>query len=119
MAQGIKHKPTQADRDTAKRLSALGCPHEDIAIRLKISADTLVKYYQTELMKAGLTLTQPLRVRYSSRPKTAIQLRLSFGLRLGPDGKKLTAMRLLALMGVTWWLNGQRNNPALCATTVF
>jgi hypothetical protein len=49
MAQGIKHKPTQQNRDTAKRLSALGCPHEDIAIRLKISADTLVKYYQTEL----------------------------------------------------------------------
>jgi hypothetical protein len=43
------HKPTQPDRDTAKRLSALGCPHEDIAIRLKISADTLTKYYQTEL----------------------------------------------------------------------
>lgn len=43
------HKPTQAERDTAKRLSALGCPHEDIAIRLKISSDTLVKYYQVEL----------------------------------------------------------------------
>ena len=43
------HKPTQADRDTAKRLSALGVPHEDIATRLKISADTLVKYYQEEL----------------------------------------------------------------------
>ena len=49
MAQGKKHEPTQADRDTAKRLSALGCPHEDIAKRLKISADTLVKYYQEEL----------------------------------------------------------------------
>jgi hypothetical protein len=43
------HKPTQAERETAKRLSALGCPHEDIAIRLKISSDTLTKYYQTEL----------------------------------------------------------------------
>ena len=43
------HKPIQADRDTAKRLSALGCPHEDIAIRLKISSDTLVRYYKTEL----------------------------------------------------------------------
>jgi hypothetical protein len=43
------HTPTQADRDTAKRLSALGCPHEDIAKRLKISADTLTKYYQDEL----------------------------------------------------------------------
>lgn len=43
------HEPTQESRDTAKRLSALGVPHEDIALRLKISADTLVKYYQEEL----------------------------------------------------------------------
>jgi len=43
------HKPTQSDKDTVKRLSALGCPHEDIAIRLKISSDTLVKYYKDEL----------------------------------------------------------------------
>ena len=43
------HKPTQEAKDTAKRLSALGVPHEDIATRLKISADTLVKYYQEEL----------------------------------------------------------------------
>lgn len=43
------HKPTETDRATAKRLSALGCSHEDIATRLKISADTLVKYYQDEL----------------------------------------------------------------------
>ena len=49
MAQGKEHKPNQESRDTAKRLSALGCPHEDIAIRLKISADTLVKYYKEEL----------------------------------------------------------------------
>jgi len=43
------HKPTKESRDQVKRLSALGCPHEDIATRLKISADTLVKYYQDEL----------------------------------------------------------------------
>ena len=49
MAQGKLHKPTQSDRETVKRLSALGVPHEDIATRLKISADTLVKYYKDEL----------------------------------------------------------------------
>lgn len=43
------HKPTKESRDQVKRLSALGCPHEDIATRLKISSDTLVKYYQDEL----------------------------------------------------------------------
>jgi hypothetical protein len=49
MAQGKKHEPTQQDRDIARRLSALGVPYEDIALRLKISSDTLVKYYQDEL----------------------------------------------------------------------
>lgn len=43
------HKVTKEAQDTAKRLSALGCTHEDIAIRLKISADTLTKYYQEQL----------------------------------------------------------------------
>ena len=49
MAQGKKHEPTDESKATVKRLSALGVPHEDIATRLKISADTLVKYYQDEL----------------------------------------------------------------------
>jgi hypothetical protein len=43
------HKPTKDSQEQVKRLSALGCPHEDIATRLKISADTLVKYYKDEL----------------------------------------------------------------------
>jgi hypothetical protein len=49
MAGRPPHKPTKDSRDQVKRLSALGCPHEDIAIRLKISSDTLVKYYKNEL----------------------------------------------------------------------
>lgn len=43
------HKPTQESQDQVKRLAALGCPHEDIATRLKISSDTLVKYYKDQL----------------------------------------------------------------------
>jgi len=43
------HKPTKTTQEQVKRLSALGCPHEDIATRLKISSDTLVKYYKDEL----------------------------------------------------------------------
>ncbi len=49
MAQGKKHEPTEELKSTVKRLSALGVTHEDIATRLKISADTLTKYYQDEL----------------------------------------------------------------------
>lgn len=43
------HKVTKENQDTAKRLSALGVTHEDIALRLKISTDTLTKYYQEQL----------------------------------------------------------------------
>lgn len=43
------HAPTEESRKIAYKLSGLGCPHEDIALRLGISADTLVKYYKNEL----------------------------------------------------------------------
>jgi hypothetical protein len=43
------YEPTDADREVAKRLSALGTTYEDIAKKLKISSDTLVKYYSEEL----------------------------------------------------------------------
>jgi hypothetical protein len=49
MAQGKTHVPTKENRETVKRLAALGVPFEDIALKLKISADTLVKYYKEEL----------------------------------------------------------------------
>ena len=50
MAQGRPaHKVTKENQETAKRLAALGVPFEDIATRLKISADTLTKYYKEEL----------------------------------------------------------------------
>ena len=49
MAQGKEHKPTQDNRDLVKRLSALGTTYEDIAKKLELSSDTLVKYYNKEL----------------------------------------------------------------------
>lgn len=47
--QGSKHKPTDENRKIARTLAAVGVPHEDIALKLDISADTLVKYYKPEL----------------------------------------------------------------------
>lgn len=49
MAQGKAHVPTQENRDTVKKLSALGVTYEDIALKLKINDDTLKKYYKEEL----------------------------------------------------------------------
>ena len=47
--QGSKHNPTDENRKIAKTLAAVGIPYEDIATKLEISADTLVKYYKADL----------------------------------------------------------------------
>lgn len=43
------HEPTPESRDKVKALSAVGARHEDIALLLEISADTLTKHYRREL----------------------------------------------------------------------
>lgn len=47
--QGSKHNPTDENRKIAKTLAAVGIPFEDIATKLDISSDTLVKYYKADL----------------------------------------------------------------------
>jgi len=52
MAEGVgrpAHQPTDQTRLQAKTLAAVGIKHEDIAAKIGISADTLVKYYKQEL----------------------------------------------------------------------
>lgn len=43
------HEPDDLKRQLARSFSAVGMPYEDIAVKLKISSDTLAKYYKEEL----------------------------------------------------------------------
>jgi hypothetical protein len=47
--QGKKYKPTDENKKLVKTLAAVGVTFEDIATKLEISSDTLVKYYKKEL----------------------------------------------------------------------
>ena len=47
--QGKEHIPTEEHQKLVKTLAAVGITHEDIASKLDISSDTLVKYYKKEL----------------------------------------------------------------------
>ena len=47
--QGVEHIPTEEKRKLVKTLAAVGITYEDIAAKLDISSDTLVKHYKTEL----------------------------------------------------------------------
>lgn len=43
------HTVTDANKLLCRTFSAVGIPHEDIASKIGISADTLVKYYKEDL----------------------------------------------------------------------
>ena len=43
------HQPTDETKKLARTLSAVGITYEDIAAKIGISSDTLVKYYKKEL----------------------------------------------------------------------
>lgn len=47
--QGKQHKPTDASKQLVKSLSAVGIRYVDIAQKINITDDTLVKYYKKEL----------------------------------------------------------------------
>ena len=47
--QGREHNPNETDKSLVKTLAAVGVTYEDIASKLNISSDTLVKYYKKEL----------------------------------------------------------------------
>ena len=47
--QGKEHIPTEETMKLVRTLAAVGITYEDIASKLEINADTLVKYYRKEL----------------------------------------------------------------------
>ena len=49
MQQGKKYTSSDENRKLVKTLAAVGITFEDIATKLEISSDTLVKYYKKEL----------------------------------------------------------------------
>jgi len=49
MQQGKKYTPTNENKKLVKTLAEVGITFEDIATKLEISSDTLVKYYKKEL----------------------------------------------------------------------
>ena len=94
MAQGKEHKPTESTREQVKRLSALGCPHEDIATRLKISADTLVKYYKDELDEGRIDANAAIAGTLFSQAKKGNTAAAIFWLKTRARWKETQAVEL-------------------------
>lgn len=52
--RGVKHEPTDANRQKVSSMAAIGIPQEDIARVLDIDDETLRQYYRDELDKASI-----------------------------------------------------------------
>ena len=110
MAQGKGHQPTDETRKLARTLSAVGITHEDIASKLDISADTLVKYYKKELadgrIDANATIGQGLfqQAKNGNTSAAIFWLKTRAGWKetqaiehSGTDGEPLTGLNLTTL----------------------
>lgn len=121
--QGSKHKPTDENRKVARTLAAVGVPHEDIALKLDISADTLVKYYKPELdagrIDANASIAQTLFQQAKSGNTTAAIFWLKTRARwketdrlevTGADGKQVVDMSIFETLLTTLETRRQAKN---------
>lgn len=99
MAQGKEHKPTESTKEQVKRLSALGCPHEDIATRLKISSDTLVKYYRDELDEGRIDANAAIAGTLFSQAKKGNTAAAIFWLKTRARWKETNALEISGAEG--------------------
>src|SRR3954465_15041561 len=102
---GHPHEPTDTTRAVVHALAAFGVTREDIAGRLEISADTLVKHYRRELdlgrVEANARVAERLyRVATQENPDKTSVIAMIFWLKcragwrevqrhehVGPDGQ--------------------------------
>jgi hypothetical protein len=108
MTQGVEHKPTDETRKLVKGLSAVGIRYVDIAQKLDINDDTLVKYYKKELEDGRIDANASIGQNLFQQAKNGNVAAMIFWLKTragwretqvhevgGIDGKPLTSPVLL------------------------
>lgn len=97
--QGLEHKPTEENRTLVKTLSSYGVTYEDIALKLDISSDTLVKHYRRELdlgrIEANANISQKL---YQQAANGSLQAQI-FWLKTRARWKEVTQHEISGVDG--------------------
>ena len=106
MAQGKLHVPTDETRKLAMTLAAVGIRHEDIATKLEISADTLVKHYKRELDNGRVDANAAIGRSLYEQAKTGNTTAMIFWLKTRAGWKQTNVTELTGQDGgslkVTW-----------------
>ncbi len=94
MAQGKLHKPTEESRRLIRQLSAVGTRHVDMAQKLGITHDTLVKHYKTEIEDGRIDANASIAQTLFQQAKEGNTAAAIFWLKTRAGWKETSAMEV-------------------------
>lgn len=102
---GKAHEPTDDNRSLVRRLAAVGCRYEDIAIKLRICDDTLVKYYRQELDDGRIDANAVIAGTLYEQARQGNITAMIFWLKTRANWRELSAVEVSGINGGAIVLN--------------
>lgn len=100
--QGIEHIPTEETRKLVRNLSAVGIRYVDIASKLEISDDTLVKHYKKDLEDGRTDANASIGQTLFQQAKNGNTAAAIFWLKTRAGWKETNAVEHSGEVGVKW-----------------
>ena len=100
--QGIEHIPTEETRKLVRSLSAVGIRYVDIASKLEISDDTLVKHYKKDLEDGRTDANASIGQTLFQQAKNGNTAAAIFWLKTRAGWKETNAVEHSGEVGVKW-----------------
>jgi uncharacterized protein YjcR len=100
--QGIEHIPTEETRKLVRSLSAVGIKYVDIANKLDISDDTLVKHYKKDLEDGRVDANASIGQTLFQQAKNGNTAAAIFWLKTRANWKETNAVEHSGEVGVKW-----------------
>ena len=100
--QGVEHIPTEETRQLVRSLSAVGIKYVDIAGKLEISDDTLVKHYKKDLEDGRIDANASIGQTLFQQAKNGNTAAAIFWLKTRANWKETNAIEHSGEVGVKW-----------------
>jgi uncharacterized protein YjcR len=100
--QGVEHIPTEETRKLVRSLSAVGIKYVDIAGKLEISDDTLVKHYKKDLEDGRTDANASIGQTLFQQAKNGNTAAAIFWLKTRAGWKETNAVEHSGEVGVKW-----------------
>ena len=100
--QGVEHIPTEESKKLVRSLSAVGIKYVDIASKLEISDDTLVKHYKKDLEDGRTDANASIGQTLFQQAKNGNTAAAIFWLKTRAGWKETNAIEHSGEVGVKW-----------------